>query len=185
MAAPIETRTIQVHDLTFEPFIDASAIAERVQRIASEIDQDYKGKDVVLIGVLKGAFVFLGDLVKCLKTSLEVEFIRVSSYEGTTSSGKMNLSMDFPSSIADKHIIIVEDIVDSGLTADFLMKRALTFKPASVAMASLFVKPDALKVDIKIDYVGMEIPDRFIIGYGLDYNEKGRELAAVYSLSKK
>jgi len=183
MSINTTTDTIQIHDLTFEPFIDESRLAEAVDKIAAQIDDDYTGQNIVVIGVLKGAFVFLGELVKKLSTPLEVEFIRVSSYEGTSSSGKISMAMDFPSTIDGKHVVIVEDIVDSGMTADFLITRAKSFNPTSVALASLFVKPDALKVDVKINYVGMEIPDKFIVGYGLDYNERGRELASIYQLA--
>ena len=174
---------INLGDLAFEPYINASSISKEVQSIANQINIQYRDQEIVLIGVLKGAFVFMNELIKHISIPLEVEFIRVSSYEGTTSTGEMNLSVDYPKSIKDKHVIIIEDIVDSGLTAKYLLDRAATFLPASIRMASLFVKPDCVKTDINIDYIGFEIPDHFIVGYGMDYNEKGRELASVYKVA--
>ena len=173
---------VHLDDLTFDSYLDQSEIISGVKAIATQINNDYSGKEIVLIGVLKGAFVFMNELIKHIRLPLEVEFIRVSSYEGTSSTGEMKLSVDYPKSIKDKHIIIIEDIVDSGLTAQYLLDRAETFEPASIQMASLFVKPDCVKTDIYIDYIGFEIPDHFIVGYGMDYNEKGRELANVYKV---
>ena len=175
---------VHLDDLTFDPYLDQSEILTGVKAIASEINNHYRGKEIVLVGVLKGAFVFMNELIKHLQISLEIEFIRVSSYEGTSSTGKMNLSIDYPRSIKDKHIIIIEDIVDSGLTAKYLLDRAEVFDPASIRMASLFVKPDCVKTNVNIDYIGFEIPDHFIVGYGMDYNEKGRELASVHKIVK-
>jgi len=173
---------VQLEDLTFDPYLDQEKILTGVKAIAREINHDYEGKEIILIGVLKGAFVFMNDLIKHIQLPVEIEFIRVSSYEGTTSTGRMNLSIDYPSSIKNKHIIIVEDIVDTGLTAKYLLDRAKTFAPASVSMASLIVKPDCVETNIKIDYIGFEIPDHFIVGYGMDYNEKGRELSSIYKV---
>ncbi len=171
---------IQLGDLHFAPYIHQSAITEKVKTIAQQINTDYRGKEIVLVGVLKGAFVFMNKLIQYIDLKMEVEFIRVSSYQGTASTGEMNLSMDYPSSIKGRHIIVVEDIVDTGLTAQYLLDRAATFEPASTRMASLFIKPDSIQTDIEIDYVGFEIPDHFIVGYGMDYDEKGRELSMVY-----
>jgi len=176
------TSLVHLEDLTFEAYIGHDSITNKVEAIANLINNHYRNQEVVLIGVLKGAFVFMNELIKYIRIPLEVEFIRVSSYEGTKSTGELKLSIDYPTSIKDKHVIIIEDIVDTGLTAKYLLDRAETFSPKSVRMASLFVKPECVKTEIDIDYIGFEIPDHFVVGYGMDYNEKGRELQNVYKV---
>ena len=152
-------------------------------RIAAEIDRDYMNVDgrVVLVCVLKGSIVFMGELMKKVKVPVEIECVRVSSYGGGTSTtGEINLSLDVNrSDIGECHLIIVEDIIDSGLTLTFLKKHLVNKGAKSVRTVTLLDKPSRRKVDFKTDYVGCEIPDEFVIGYGLDYDEKYRALPFI------
>lgn len=163
--------------------ISEEEIERATERIAAEIDRDYKDVDgrIVLVCVLKGSIVFMGDLMKKVTVPVEIECVRVSSYgSGTTSDGKINLLLDVDRpDIGDCHLIVVEDIIDSGHTLTFLVKHLLDKGAKSVRTATLLDKPSRRKVDFKTDYVGFEIPDEFVIGYGLDYDEKYRELPYI------
>ena len=152
-------------------------IAEKIDELAAEIRRDYKDKNPLLIGVLKGSFVFLSDLVRAMNIPVEVDFIRVSSYgAGKESSGKIKLVKDVETPIKDRHVLIVEDIVDRGLTVRFLLDYFSFRKPASLKLCALFDKPSRRKVEVPIDYRGFTIPDAFVVGYGLDYSEQYRYL---------
>lgn len=163
--------------------ITEAELDEITTRIAAEIDRDYMGTDgrVVLVCVLKGSIVFMGELMKKVKVPVEIECVRVSSYGGGTStSGSINLALDVNrADIGDCHLIIVEDIIDSGLTLTFLKKHLEDKGARSVRTVTLLDKPSRRKVEFKTDYVGREIPDEFVIGYGLDYDEKYRALPYV------
>lgn len=174
---------IKLDKLKFEPYFSEEEIKAAVLNVADEINKDYQGEEILLIGVLNGAFVFLNELIKHLSVRLEVDFIKVSSYDGLTSKGELELSLDFRNDIAGKHVILVEDIIDSGLTAFRLMKMAKCLRPKSLRIASLLIKPECIQTEINFDYVGIEIPDVFVVGYGMDYNQKGRELPAIYKLA--
>ena len=176
---------IKLEDLHFEPFITPEDIEEAVQSVARQINRDFQDQEVLLIGVLNGAFVFMNELIKHLDVSLEVDFIKVSSYDGMKSTGDLELSLDFKNDIKGKNVVLVEDIIDSGLTASRLLKMASCLRPRSLKIASLLLKPDSLKTEVQIDYVGIEIPDVFVVGYGLDYNQKGRELPMIYQLHQE
>jgi len=176
---------VHLEDLAFEPYIDESQILKLVEQIAAAINADYEGKEITLVCVLKGSFVFVSDLIKYISVPIEVEFIRVSSYKGTTSTGELTLSLDYHQSIVGKHVIIVEDIIDTGQTAAYLLERAKKTDVASVKLATLLLKPAAVITNVEVDYIGMEIPDDFVVGYGMDYNEKGREIPSIYKLVKK
>lgn len=154
-----------------------------VKRIAAEMNRDYAGKKVLLICVLKGAFVFLGDLIRHLEIDCEVDFMAVSSYAGMQSTGVVRILKDLDSDISGKHVIIVEDIVDTGLTLDHLTNLLWTRGPASIKVCTAFDKPSRRKVDCAVDYVGRSIPDEFIVGYGLDYDEFYRNLPYVAVLA--
>jgi len=160
--------------------IPRDKIAEMCQRLGVQISQDYADKEIILVGVLKGAFVFMADLVRNLTIPVRIDFIAVSSYgSGTRTSGVVKITKDLDTDITNKHIIIVEDIVDSGLTIKHLRKLLSTRSPASIAICTAFDKPARRQVEIDVEYVGMQIPDEFIVGYGLDFDGKYRNLPDV------
>jgi hypoxanthine phosphoribosyltransferase len=155
-------------------------IAATVRRLAAEISWDYHDKNPVLIAVLKGSFVFLADLIRLLDFPLEVEFIRLSSYgKGKESSGRIGVVHGLRSEVRGRHVLIIEDIVDTGLTINFLLDYLLQKKPASVRLCSLTDKPSRRKSAVAIDYLGFTVPDRFLVGYGLDWDEKFRHLPDI------
>lgn len=155
-------------------------IYDAVEQIADEIRRDYKGKKPLLIGILKGSFVFMADLVRCINMPLTVDFIRLSSYgSNTESSGKVKLVTELKTMIKGRHVIIVEDIVDTGLTTSHLIELLKKKGPASVKLCALTEKPSRRKIDVAIDYLGFSIPDKFIVGYGIDWDEKYRYLPDI------
>jgi hypoxanthine phosphoribosyltransferase len=163
-----------------EVMIPRGEIARMCQRLGEQISHDYAGREVILVGVLKGAFVFLADLARFLTIPVSIDFISVSSYgSGTKTTGIVRIVKDLDTDITNKHIIVVEDIVDTGLTLNHLRELLGTRNPASIALCTAFDKPERRKVEIAVDYVGMQIPDEFIVGYGLDYDGNYRNLPDV------
>jgi len=161
----------------------AEQIAAAVKRLAAEIRRDYHDKNPVLIGVLKGSFVFLADLVRQLDFPLEIEFVRLSSYgHGRESAGKIEVVQDVNCDIKGRHVLVVEDIIDTGLTADFFLKHLRQKQPASLKLCSLTDKPSRTQVKIDIDYLGLTVPDKFIVGYGIDWNERFRYLPDIRTI---
>jgi hypoxanthine phosphoribosyltransferase len=157
--------------------ITREEIAKRIDELAAEIRRDYKDKNPLLIGVLKGSFVFLSDLVRAMNIPVEVDFIRVSSYGAyKETSGKIKLVQGLKIPIKGRHVLVVEDIVDGGLTVSFLLDYVKRRKPASLKLCTLFDKPSRRKVEVPIDYRGFTIPDAFVVGYGLDFSEQYRYL---------
>ena len=168
-----------------EILVQPDELAHRVRELAEEISADYAGKNVLLIGVLKGAVFFLADLMRQLDVDCEVDFMAVSSYGSSTdSSGVVRILKDLDSAIEGRHVLIVEDIVDSGLTLSYLFRMLRGRKPASLEVCALLTKPDRREVDMPIKYVGFEIPNKFAIGYGLDHAERYRNLPYVAVLSE-
>ena len=160
-------------------------IAATVSRLAAEIRQDYLDKNPILIAVLKGSFMFLADLVRQLDFPMEIEFVRLSSYGGgTESSGKVRMAPGAPSKIKGRHILIVEDIIDTGLTSAFLLDYLRRKKPASLKLCSLTDKAERRRVVVNIDYRGLAVPDKFIVGYGIDWDERFRHLPDIYVLEQ-
>lgn len=160
--------------------ISVSEIEKKVSELATRISEDYGNEELVLVGVLKGAFVFLADLMRKLTIPCECSLIGVSSYEGeSTSSGRIKLTYDLTSSVEKKSVLVVEDIVDTGLTLNFMKRQILLRHPKEIKVCALLDKPDRRKVDVEIDYLGFIIPDKFVVGYGLDYNEKYRNLPYI------
>lgn len=169
----------------FKILISQDKIMERVKELGEQITEEYEGKLPILIGVLNGSFLFLADLVKHINIHCEIDFFKLSSYgDEKISSGEVKMLKELNADINERHIIIVEDIVDSGLSIKFIQELLANHKPASVKIASLLVKPESLKYKVKIDYIGFEIPNEFVIGYGLDYAQKFRNLNSIYALSE-
>jgi hypoxanthine phosphoribosyltransferase len=172
-------------DAIGEILVPAEDLARRVREIAGEISSDYRGKDLVLIGVLKGAVFFLSDLMRAIDIPCEVDFMAVASYgSATKSSGVVRILKDLDAVIEDRDVLIVEDIVDSGLTLQYLLRNLAGRQPRSLDVCALLVKPERQKVELQTKYVGFEIPNRFAIGYGLDYGERYRNLPYVAALKE-
>ena len=159
-------------------------LASRLDEIASQIDADYAGKDVLLVGVLKGAVMIMADLSRALRTPTAMEFMAVSSYgSSTSSSGVVRILKDLDADLHGRHVLIVEDIIDSGLTLSWLVANLRSRGPESVEIATMLRKPEAAKVEVDVRYVGFEIPNEFVVGYGLDYAERYRNLPFVGTLA--
>lgn len=159
-------------------------IAQRVQELAAQIDEDYRGKDLLIVGVLKGAVMVMADLARALHSHVSMDWMAVSSYgSGTQSSGVVRILKDLDTDLSGKNVLIVEDIIDSGLTLSWLKTNLISRGPASVEICALLRKPDAAKVEIDVKYVGFDIPNEFVVGYGLDFAEKYRNLDFVGTLA--
>jgi hypoxanthine phosphoribosyltransferase len=168
-----------------EILVEEERLARRVRELAQEISRDYAERDLVLVGVLKGAVFFLSDLMRALEISVEVDFMAVASYgSATKSSGVVRILKDLDAAIEGRDVLIVEDIVDSGLTLQYLLRNLAGRNPRSLEVCALLVKPERRKVELPIRYVGFEIPNRFAIGYGLDYGERYRNLPYVAALEQ-
>jgi hypoxanthine phosphoribosyltransferase len=168
-----------------EVLVESEDLQRRVRELAAEIDRDYADRDLVLIGVLKGAVMFMADLMRELETPCEVDFMAVSSYgSATDSSGVVRILKDLDSSIAGRDVLLIEDIVDSGLTLHYLLKSLRAREPRSLEVCALLTKPERRRVDLPIRYVGFEIPNRFAIGYGLDHAQRYRNLRYVAALEQ-
>ena len=159
--------------------INEIKIQARIKEIAKQIEKDYEGKEVIFLGILKGSLPFLWELSKNIKNDIRFEFIEVSSYEGTESTGKIKINKDLTDSITGKDVIIVEDIVDTGRTLTFLKEYLLEKKPNSLKIAALLSKPSRRVMEIGVDYIGFQIEDKFVVGFGLDYEQKYRNLPYV------
>ena len=162
--------------------ISKEEIDSRVIEIASQISEKYKAEPVIFIVVLNGSFIFASDLIRSTEIDCEVDFIKVASYNGKQSTGKIKFEKDLSSDISGKNVIIVEDIIDSGITINFLKEVIEKKNPKSLKIATLLLKPEVAKLNFEIDWVGFEISPEFVVGYGLDYNQKLRNLNAVYRL---
>src|SRR5438477_4187877 len=172
-------------DAIGEILVPADALSNRVRELATEISRDYAGRDLVLVGVLKGAVFFLSDLMRHLAIPVEVDFMAVASYgSATKSSGVVRILKDLDAVIGGKDVLIVEDIVDSGLTLQYLLRNLAGRDPRSLEVCALLIKPERRKVELQTRYVGFEIPNRFAIGYGLDYAERYRNLHYVAALKE-
>jgi hypoxanthine phosphoribosyltransferase len=172
---------IEIDEKNFELMLEYEQIKKRIRLLAIQLNVDFENRIPVFIGVLNGSFIFLADLIKEIHISSEVSFVKVSSYEGEKSSGKIKKEIGLQMSLKDRDVIIVEDIVDSGKTLEYLLEMIKKENPASVNVCTLLLKPKSLKVEIdEITYVGFEIPDEFVVGYGLDYNGLGRNLKDIY-----
>jgi hypoxanthine phosphoribosyltransferase len=177
-------KEIRVLDKIFKEYISEKRISERVEELAEEINKDFAGKEVVFLGILNGAFLFAADLFKKIDLKARISFVKLASYEGTMSSGTIKELIGWNEDIRNKNIIIVEDIVDTGNTIERIVDELLIRKVSEIKIATLLFKPEAFTKDIPIDYIGFEIPNDFVIGYGLDYDGYARNLPSIYSLVK-
>jgi hypoxanthine phosphoribosyltransferase len=174
--------TIKVHDKVFTIYLSEAAIQERVKTIAETINKDYQGKKPLFIAILNGSFMFAADLFKHLTIPTEVSFIKLASYKGMKSTGNVITSIGLDAELYGKDLIIIEDIVDTGKTLYNFLPKLKDHHPASLKIAALLHKPDATKFPLTLDYVGFSIPDKFVIGYGLDYDGMGRNLKEIYQV---
>jgi hypoxanthine phosphoribosyltransferase len=166
--------------------IPKKEIYKKVAELATKLRKDYRGKNPLLIGILKGSFVFMSDLVRAMNIPVEIDFVRLASYgAGTDTSGKIKLIKDVETPIKGRHVLVVEDIVDRGLTVRFLLDYLSFRKPASLKLCALFDKPSRRVMDVPIDYIGFTVPDAFVVGYGLDLNEKFRYLPDLCILEEQ
>lgn len=174
--------SIKINDLFFDLYLSEEILVERIKLLGIQISEDFAEKDMIVIGVLNGAFIFLADLCRAIATPHQVSFIKINSYEGVKSSGNIKSIIGLNDDLKGKSILIVEDIVDTGTSMDYLISEFLTYEPASISIATLLFKPEAFRFNYVLDYVGFEIPNKFVVGYGLDYDGLGRNLPSIYQL---
>ena len=165
--------------------ISKEDIKKRVKELAENISEDYKDKSPIFVGILNGCYVFMADLLREVSIDTEIDFVKIRSYEADSSTGTIKFRKDISADINNRHIIIVEDIIDSGFTINFLVNRLKNSGPKSVAVASILFKKEVAKIDFEVDYVGFEIPPEFVVGYGLDYDEKYRNLKDIMVLESE
>ncbi len=174
---------IQVNGKSFQPYLTADDISKQIKRIGSELNRDYAGKRPLFIAILNGSFMFASDLFKELSMEAEICFIKLASYKGTRSSGHVITSIGLDESLKDRHVVILEDIVDTGKTLSEFLPQLADQQPASLRIAALLHKPDALVHPLTIDYLGFNVPNKFLLGYGLDFDGLGRNLKEIYQLT--
>lgn len=174
--------SILISDKYFKPYLSSEEIALTVSRMAAEITHDLKGKNPVFVAILNGSFVFASDLLRQLHFHCEISFVKLMSYQDTQSTGVVTELIGLKENILGRHVVILEDIVETGQTISMLLKKLSVLKPAAIKIASLLIKPHLFKEDFSVDFLGFEIPDRFIVGYGLDYNGHGRNLPDIFQI---
>jgi hypoxanthine phosphoribosyltransferase len=174
--------TIRVHDKIFQPYLSAATIDEKVSAIANQLNHDYAGKHPLFIAILNGSFIFAADLFKKISIEAEICFIKLASYKGTKSSGQVITAIGLDTDLFNRNAVIIEDIVDTGKTLHEFLPQLHHQQPASLKIVALLYKPDATVHHITVDYLGFSIPNKFVLGYGLDYNGLGRNIAEIYEL---
>ncbi len=177
-------KTVKIRDKEFELFLSQQVIEKAIDEVADKINKELAGKDPLFVCVLNGSFIYASELMKRITIPCEVSFVKVSSYRGTTSTGKLKEIYGLEEDIKDRTVVIVEDIVDTGHTMSLILEQLEVDEPKEVLVTTLLLKPDALKVQVKLDYVALEIPNDFIVGYGLDYDGYGRNLSDIYKIKK-
>lgn len=178
----MDSKIVQVHDRYFKPFIDEEAIQKEVTRVASEMNHDLAGKDPIFLGILNGAFMFASDLYKQLDFPCQITFLKLASYSGTQSTGSVKQLIGINRDLKDRVVVVLEDIVDTGVTLETIIRQLSGYQPLEIRVATFLHKPEATVKEVKLDYVGMEIPNNFILGYGLDYEGYGRNFREIYQL---
>jgi len=173
---------MKVRDKEFELFISKEKIRERVKELASDINEDYHSKDPLFISVLNGSFMFASDLMKNIEIPSEISFVRVSSYDKTQSTGRVKKLVGLQEEVKNRNVVIVEDIVDSGYTLDSISSELKEGEPASLEIVTILFKPENLVKEVNLKYVGFKIPNKFVVGYGLDYDGHGRNLQDIYQI---
>lgn len=173
---------VTIQDKTFGVFLPEKEIDAAIARIAEDINREYAGKNPIFISILNGAFMFTADLLKKIWIPCELSFVKLASYAGTSSTGQVKELMGLKEDIRDRSVIVLEDIVDTGLTLESILEQLKGLHPRSVAVATLLQKPECLKVPVNVDYTGFQIPDKFVVGYGLDLDGYGRNLPDIYQL---
>lgn len=176
---------ITVHDKTFVPYLPETLILEKVKELAATLDKDYAGKKPLFIAILNGSFMFTSDLFKYLSIEAEICFIKLASYKGTKSTGQVVTAIGLDTDINDRHVVILEDIIDTGKTMNEFLPQLRNQQPASLKVAVLLHKPDATVFPVTIDYCCFSIPNKFVLGYGLDYDGLGRNIRELYQLSEQ
>ena len=177
-------KEVQVHDKRFRELLEGEKITNRIAEIAEKINIEFSDRDIVFLGILNGAFLFAAELFKQISVDARISFVKLASYEGISSSGAIRELIGWNEDIKDKEVIIIEDIVDTGNTLERIVDELKIRKVAGVKVATLLFKPDAYTKKIPLDYVGFEIPNEFVVGWGLDYNGYGRNLTSIYTLIK-
>jgi len=175
---------IEVKDKKFVPYLSEVQITEQISELGSRINKDFEDKSPVLLGILNGAFMFLSDLAKAIDIPVEIQFIRVASYESFASTGKVKDLIGLNIDLEGREVIIVEDIIDTGLSMKHIINLVSEKKPANISVATLLLKPEALQEKLDVAYVGFEIPNKFVVGFGLDYDGYGRNLKEIYQLKE-
>lgn len=175
-------KEVQVLDKKFGVSITEKELLESIQKMGDQINEDLKGKEVIFLGILNGCFMFASDLYKCINIPSQISFLKLASYQGTTSLGSVKRLIGINENFENKTVVILEDIIDTGNTLDNIIKQLKGYEPAEIKVATLLFKPEAYTKDIPIDYIGKEIPNDFIVGYGLDYDGFGRNLRDIYTL---
>jgi len=178
-------KEVQILDKRFREYIPEQVIQGRINELASHINRDFTGKEVVFVGILNGAFMFASDLFKKIDLKAQITFIKLASYTGTSSSGAIKELIGWNEDLRNKSVIIIEDIVDTGVTLEHTVNNLIIRNVKEIRIAALFLKPAAFTKNIHIDYIGFEIPNDFVVGYGLDYKGYGRNLPSVYSVISK
>ena len=173
---------IQIHDKIFREYIPEDTLHDKVVELAGRINTDFAGKEVIFVGVLNGSFIFAADLFRRIKLKARITFIKLASYSGTSSSGEIRELIGWNEDLNGKSVIIIEDIVDTGVTLEHTVDNLIIRNVREVSIVTLLLKPEAYRKNIHIDYVGFEIPNDFVVGYGLDYDGEGRNLPSVYTL---
>jgi len=178
----MESKIVQVHDRSFEPFINEETIQKEVSRLAIEMNRDLAAKDPIFLGILNGAFMFASDLYKQLTFPCQITFLKLASYSGTESTGSVKQLIGINRDLKDRVVVVLEDIVDTGVTLETIIRQLSGYEPKEIRVATFLHKPEATLREVKLDYVGMEIPNNFILGYGLDYDGYGRNFREIYQL---
>lgn len=178
-------KRIKVLDLTFETSITEEVIQQEIKRIAEQMNRDLADKNPLFLGILNGAFMFASDLFKQINFPCQITFLKLASYDGTKTTGTVKQLIGINQDLKDRTVVLLEDIVDTGITLDTILRQLSGYEPKEILVATMLHKPDALQKDVRLDYVGFEIPNEFVLGYGLDYNGYARNLPEIYTLVKE